>query len=256
MNGAKIDHNDGIIEVETEPTVMTTPSGHKEEIVLDLVPMGSHHVILGIPWFEKHNPRIDWGRRVIELSNCKCQEEKTGTTIVEGPQKLDATKEEPGHQKKSGPHVKQIPHEYREFHKLFTEETDVRALPEHKPWDHEMHLVEGAKPSYEPLRKMSDEDLRTLKAFIDEYLAKGFIRESTSPWGAPVLFVPKPGGKKRMCVDWRKLNAMTKKDRYALPLADELRDRIQGAKIFTQLDLQGAYNLVRIKAREEEKTAF
>jgi hypothetical protein len=103
---------------------------------------------------------------------------------------------------------------------------------------------------------MSADDLRTLKEYIDVNLAKGFIRESSSKARAPILFVPKANGKKRLCVDYRRLNAITKKDRYALPLANELMDRLQGAKIFTKLDLRGGYNHIRIKEGEEWKTAF
>ena len=103
---------------------------------------------------------------------------------------------------------------------------------------------------------MLADDLRTLKEYINENLAKGFIRASASPVGSLVLFVPKKDGTKRLCIDYRKINEITIKDRYPLPLANELRDRLQGAKIFTKLDLRGAYNLVRMKEGEEWKTAF
>ncbi|KFZ17321.1 hypothetical protein V501_01795 [Pseudogymnoascus sp. VKM F-4519 (FW-2642)] len=92
--------------------------------------------------------------------------------------------------------------------------------------------------------------------YIDDNLAKGFIKPSTSPAGSPVLFVPKKDGSLRLCVDYRALNNITIKDRYALPLINELHDRFQGAKIFSKLDLRGAYNLIRIKSGEEWKTAF
>jgi hypothetical protein len=98
---------------------------------------------------------------------------------------------------------------------------------------------------------MSEADLRTLREYFNENLKKGFIRLSTSPAGSPVLFVPKKDSKKRLYINYRKLNAITVKDRYALPLADELRDRLYRAKVFTKLDLREAYNLIRIKEGEE-----
>jgi hypothetical protein len=87
-------------------------------------------------------------------------------------------------------------------------------------------------------------------------LKKGFIRLSTSLVGSPVLFVPKKDGKKRLYIDYQKLNAITIKDRYILLLVDELRDRLYRAKVFTKLDLRGVYNLIYIKEGKEWKTAF
>jgi len=102
----------------------------------------------------------------------------------------------------------------------------------------------------------SEKELQALREYLDENLAKGFIRESSSPAGYPILFVPKKNGKLRLCVDYRKLNDITIKNRYPLPRIDEIMDRINGAQRYTKLDLQGAYNLVRIAQGEEWKTAF
>ena len=87
-------------------------------------------------------------------------------------------------------------------------------------------------------------------------LAKGFIRPSRSPTGAPIFFVKKKDGSLRPCVDYRDLNEMTVKNRYPLPLISELLDRLGQAKFFTKIDLRGAYNLVRMKPSHEWKTAF
>ena len=87
-------------------------------------------------------------------------------------------------------------------------------------------------------------------------MAKGFIRKSESPAGFPILFVPEKDGKLRLCVDYRRLNDITVKNRYLLPNISELQDRLSGAKFFTALDLRGAYNLIRMKKGEEWKTAF
>ena len=88
-------------------------------------------------------------------------------------------------------------------------------------------------------------------------IAQGKIQPSKSPAGAPILFVPKPNGNLRLCVDYRALNDVTIKNRYPLPLMNELGDRVAGAKIFTKLDLRdGYYYLIRIKEEDEWKTAF
>jgi hypothetical protein len=103
---------------------------------------------------------------------------------------------------------------------------------------------------------MSEKELDTLREYINTMLKKGFIRRSESPAGFPVLFIPKKNGKLRPCIDYRKLNDMTIKNRYPLPNIGELRDRLAHAEIFTTLDLRGAYNLIRMKEGEEWKTAF
>ena len=87
-------------------------------------------------------------------------------------------------------------------------------------------------------------------------IAQGKIQTSKSPPGARILFVPKPNGKLRLCVDYRALNDVTIKNRYHLPLMNELRDRVAGAKIFTKLDLRDSYYLIRIKEGDERKRAF
>ena len=103
---------------------------------------------------------------------------------------------------------------------------------------------------------MSEKELEVLRGYIDENLKKGFIRESKSKAGYPILFAKKKDGSLRLCVDYRKLNDITVKNRYPLPNIGELRDRLSKAKIFTKLDLRGAYNLIRMKAGDEWKTAF
>ena len=103
---------------------------------------------------------------------------------------------------------------------------------------------------------MSDEELKALKAYLEEMLEKGFIQPSNSPAGAPVLFVKKKDGSLRLCVDYRRLNSMTTKDRTPLPLIHETFVAMRGKKFFTKLDLRGAYNLLRMAKGEEWKTAF
>jgi len=103
---------------------------------------------------------------------------------------------------------------------------------------------------------LSQTELVALREFIDDHLATGFIRPSRSPYGAPVLFAKKKDGGLRLCVDFRGLNKITKKDRYPLPLITDLLDSSGKARIYTKIDLQHAYHLVRIAEGDEWKTAF
>lgn len=103
---------------------------------------------------------------------------------------------------------------------------------------------------------MSREELLVLRKTLHDLLSKGFIRVSKSPAAAPVLFVKKPGGGLRFCVDYRALNAITKKDRYPLPLIHETLQRISKAKWFTKFDVPAAFHKIRIAKGDEWLTAF
>ena len=87
-------------------------------------------------------------------------------------------------------------------------------------------------------------------------LEKGFIRPSVSPWGAPVLFVKKKDGSMRMCIDYRQLNKVTIKNKYPLPRIDDLFDQLQGARVFSKIDLRSGYHQLRIRASDVPKIAF
>ena len=103
---------------------------------------------------------------------------------------------------------------------------------------------------------LSKTELELLREFIDENLTRGFIRSTSSPYGAPVLFSLNNNGTLQLCVDYRGLNKITKKDRYPLPLISDLLSTAGKARIYTTLDLRHAYHLVRITEGDEWKTAF
>ena len=117
-------------------------------------------------------------------------------------------------------------------------------------------LVPGAVPPWGPIYPMSAHQLDLLDQYLKKMLKQGKISESKSPAGAPILFVPKPDGSMRLCVDYRQLNKLTIAKEYPLPLMTELRDRVAGAKIFTKLDLKDGYHLLRIKEGDEWNKAF
>ena len=87
-------------------------------------------------------------------------------------------------------------------------------------------------------------------------MSKGFIRASVSPWGAPILFVKKKDGTMRMCIDYRQLNKVTVKNKYPLPRIDDLFDQLQGASLFSKIDLRSGYHQLKIRASDIPKTAF
>ncbi|GJV80902.1 putative reverse transcriptase domain-containing protein [Tanacetum coccineum] len=89
-----------------------------------------------------------------------------------------------------------------------------------------------------------------------ELTDKGFIRPSSSPWGAPVLFVKKKDGSFRMCIDYRELNKLTVKNRYPLPRIDDLFDQLQGSSIYSKIDLRSGYHQLRVREEDIPKTAF
>jgi hypothetical protein len=128
--------------------------------------------------------------------------------------------------------------------------------PPQRDVDHEIELEPGAKPPFLPIYQLSVKELEEVKKQLTMLLESGFIQPSKSPFGAPIIFVPKKNGKLRMCVDYRALNAITVKNRYPLPRIDELMDRLHGATVFTKLDLQSGYWQIRIKEEDIPKTAF
>ncbi len=127
--------------------------------------------------------------------------------------------------------IKQV---LKEFPDVMPEELPDE-LPPRRQVDHAIEVMPGvALPAKAPYR-MNHEELREFKVQFEELLAKGYIKPSKSPYGAPVLFVHKKDGTLRMCVDYRALNKVTVKNRYPLPRIDDLFDRLSGAKVFSRL---------------------
>ena len=104
--------------------------------------------------------------------------------------------------------------------------------------------------------RLAPAELKGLKEQLQELLDKGFIRPSTSPWGAPVLFVKKKDGTLRLCIDYRELNKVTVKNKYPLPRIDDLFDQLQGAQYFSKIDLRSGYHQLWIREADVSKMAF
>jgi hypothetical protein len=148
-----------------------------------------------------------------------------------------------------------VPTAYHEYADVFSK-SKANILAPHREHDLRIDLEEGTHPPLGTIYSLSPTELEALRAFLDEHLASGFIRPSSSAHAAPVLFVRKKDGSLRLCVDFRGLNKITRKDRYPLPRISDLLDAPSQANIYTKLDLRHAYHLVRIAQGDEWKTAF
>ncbi|KAH0375210.1 hypothetical protein KCU92_g10240, partial [Aureobasidium melanogenum] len=255
---------------------------HKENIAMFVTQLHAFPVILGLPWLERHNPSIDWASGALTIRSEFCMEHCLAHATTEGAKKEPFTVYQVGaapflrlSKRKdtrlfaasmddiekalrvkpvTDPRTK-LPAEYHQFLEVFSQELSD-SLPPHRSYDHKIPLLENASPPFGPLYGMSRDELQVLKKYLDENLAKGFIRPSSSSAASPVLFVKKPGGGLRFCADYRGLNALTHKNRYPLPLISETLDRLSKAKWFTKIDIIAAFNKLRMAAGEEWKTAI
>jgi hypothetical protein len=146
----------------------------------------------------------------------------------------------------------------KEYADLFKE---PEGLPPHRPrfGDFRIRLLPGSKAPYRTPYRLTPAEWDEYKRQIKLYGDKGYIRRSRSPYAAPVLFVPKPGGapgELRMVIDYRALNAITVKDRFPLPLPEELIDKLHGKTFFSKMDFWSGYSQNRVASEDIEKTAF
>jgi hypothetical protein len=212
-------------------------------------------IILGQQWLEEYNPLIDWAKKrwrynygcdfdLIGHKKFVRRFKRTRCAYALMPEQLPLKATDSS----------TIPQEYSSYQDVFSKEEADKLPPASGP---KLEIDTGDKePPYGPIYALSEKELQVLREYLDSSLKKGWIRRSTSPAGAPILFVPKKDGGLRLCVDYRGLNKITVKNRHPLPLISEMVDRLSGAKIFTKLDLRNAYHRLRIKPGDEWKTAF
>ncbi|GJS90880.1 putative reverse transcriptase domain-containing protein [Tanacetum coccineum] len=137
---------------------------------------------------------------------------------------------------------------------LFPE--DLPGLPPTRQVEFQIDLVPGAAPVARAPYRLAPSEMKELSEQLKELSDKGFIRPSSSPWGAPVLFVKKKDGSFRMCIDYRELNKLTVKNRYPLPRIDDLFDQLQGSSVYSKIDLRSGYHQLRVREEDIPKTAF
>jgi transposase InsO family protein len=231
--------------------------------------ISQHDIILGMDWIEATQPTFNYQDSTLDIkvpdtTNIRALVSQFQPSMLCSPDPvpdletiltvcrvdLRSTEASPPQR---GTQV--LPPEYQEFADVF-DERNADILPPHREHDHEIHLEPGSAPPHGRLYPLSQKEMEELRRYLDKMLANGFIRASKSPAAAPILFVPKKDGRLRPCVDYRHLNAITVKDKYPIPLISEHLDCLATAEIFTKLDLKGAYNLLRIAAGHEWKTAF
>ncbi|QRW07681.1 Transposon Tf2-1 polyprotein [Ceratobasidium sp. AG-Ba] len=197
--------------------------GHSEILSAYVVNTGHNDMVLGMSWLKCHDPTIVWKKGWVTFNSKYCR----NNCLQHAPQVL--ARKTPELELKAAGILLDL---YQSFADVFTE-GEVTELPPHRP-------------------VKEDEELKN----INNQLAMGHICPSKSPMASPVIFVKQKNGKLRMCIDYRKLNDMTIKNAYPLPLVKDLLITLRKAKIFTKLDLKWGYNLVRIKEGDEWKAAF
>ncbi len=234
------------ISLSTVPITLVTSGNHSETITFLVTHSPLAPVVLGHPWLTQHNPRVDWGRNTVSEWSRACY---ASCLVSAGFSVCDSVlQEEMGN-------LSNVPEEYLDLKEVFSK-SRAASLPPHRPYDCAIHLVPGMSPPKGRLYSLSVPEREAMEKYISDSLTAGFIRPSSSPAGAGFFFVAKKDGSLRPCIDYRGLNNITVKNTYPLPLMSSAFERLQGASIFTKLDLRNAYHLVRIREGDEWKTAF
>ncbi|GKB36419.1 putative reverse transcriptase domain-containing protein [Tanacetum coccineum] len=143
---------------------------------------------------------------------------------------------------------------FRDFLEVFLK--DFPGLPPTRQVEFYIELIPRAAPIARAPYHLVLAEMKELAEQLKELSDKGFIRPSSSPWGAPILFVKKKDGSFRMCIDYRELNKLTVKNRYPLPRIDDLFDQLQGSSIYSKIDLRSGYHQLRVREEDIPKTAF
>ncbi|KAJ5290754.1 gag/polymerase/env polyprotein [Penicillium angulare] len=202
-------------------------------------PAGFQIAIVGAPGFHRH------------------QQEEGTEVFVSSLQQIEKVLDEMEDSAELDDVKQKVPHHYHDYADVFSKKASDAIPPYRKGVDCEIRLEgEGFDPGYCPLYKMSREELEFSRQYIYDNIGKGFLIPSTAPFASPILIARKPDGGLRFCVDYRKLNAITKKDGYPLPLIDELMQRVAGARYFTKLDIRQGFHRIRMADGSQDLTSF
>ncbi|GKF93470.1 putative reverse transcriptase domain-containing protein, partial [Tanacetum coccineum] len=142
----------------------------------------------------------------------------------------------------------------QDFLDVFPE--DLSGLPPTRKVEFQIDLIPGVAPVARVSYRLAPSEMKELSEQLKELSDKGFIRPSSSPWGAPILFVKKKDGSFRMCIDYRELNKLTVKNHYPLLRIDDLFDQLQGSSVYSKIDLRWGYHQQRVREKDILKTAF
>ncbi|GJZ87118.1 putative reverse transcriptase domain-containing protein [Tanacetum coccineum] len=247
---------------------------HPFNINLMPVELGSFDVIVGMDWLAKYHAvidcaekivRIPWGNETLiihgdesnqgngtRLNIISCT--KTHKYLLKGHHVFLAHVTTKEIEDKSGEkRLEDVPI-VQDFPEVFPE--DLPGLPPTRQVEFQIDLVPGAAPVARAPYRLAPSKMKELSEQLQELSDKGFIRPSSSPWGAPVLFVKKKDGSFRMCIDYRELNKLTVKNRYPLPRIDDLFDQLQGSSVYSKIDLRSGYHQLRVREEDILKMAF
>ncbi|GJZ89300.1 putative reverse transcriptase domain-containing protein [Tanacetum coccineum] len=247
---------------------------HPFNINLMPVELGSFDVIIGMDWLSKYHALIDcaekivripWGNETLivhgdgsnqgngtRLNIISCT--KTHKYLLKGHNVFLAHVTTKETEDKSGEkRLEDVPI-VRDFPEVFPE--DLPGLPPTRQVEFQIDLMPGAAPVARAPYRLAPSKMKELSEQLQELSNKGFIRPSSSPWGAPVLFVKKKDGSFQMCIDYRELNKLTVKNRYPLPRIDDLFDQLQGSNVYSKIDLRSGYHQLRVREEDISKTAF
>ncbi len=231
----------------TIPVSLTVSGNHQETISFYIFQSPFTPIVLGHPWLTQHNPLINWDKGIILSWKLACHINCL-VSAVPAVSSVSVFQDEPGD-------LSGVPEEYLDLRAVFSR-SRATSLPPHRPYDCSIDLLPGTMPPRGRLYSLSAPEREALEKYLTESLAAQIIVPSSSPAGAGFFFVKRKDGSLRPCIDYRGLNDITVKNRYPLPLMSSAFEILQGAKIFTKLDLRNAYHLVRIKEGDEWKTAF
>nr|GFB64139.1 putative reverse transcriptase domain-containing protein [Tanacetum cinerariifolium] len=142
----------------------------------------------------------------------------------------------------------------KDFPEVFLE--DLPGIPPARPVEFQIDLVPGDVPVAHAPYRLAPSKMKELMEQLQKLSDKGFIRPSSSPWGAPALFIKKKDGSLRMCIDYHELNKLTVKNCYPLPRIDDLFDQLQGSSVYSKIDLRLGYHQLRVRQEDIPKTAF
>ncbi|GJV26930.1 putative reverse transcriptase domain-containing protein [Tanacetum coccineum] len=233
---------------------------------IDLMPveLGSFDVIIGMDWLRRCHAVIVCDEKLVQIpygnetltfcGNESSNGRESRLTVIscskaqeymaKGCQvflaQISAKKEEDKSERKQ---IKDVPI-VRDFPEVFPE--DLPGLPPARPVEFQIDLIPGAAPVARAPYRLAPSEMKELSEQLQELSDKGFIRPSSSPWGALVLFVKKKDGSFRMYIDYRELNKLTMKNRYPLPRIDDLFDQLQGSSIYSKIDLRSGYHHLRV----------
>ncbi|GJT96243.1 putative reverse transcriptase domain-containing protein [Tanacetum coccineum] len=239
---------------------------------IDLMPveLGSFDAIIGMDWLVKYQAiivcaekivRIPWGNETLIVhgdgSNRGNEARlhiisytKTQEYMLKGcPVFLANVTTKETEDKSEKKRLEDVPI-VRDFPDVFPE--DLPGLPPTRQVEFQIDLIPGAAPVARAPYRLAPSEMKELSEQLKELSDKGFIRPSSSPWGAPVLFVKKKDGSFRMCIDYQELNKLTVKNRYPLPRIDDLFDQLQGSSVYSKIDLRSGYHQLRNKQEHKE----